>query len=55
MSSNASVGEMSQKCVCTMDMKATESIHIGCGKVSCVDTDGTLCCPCLLKAHKVLG
>lgn len=26
MSLNASVGEMSQECVCTMDMKATESI-----------------------------
>lgn len=27
MSLNASVGEMSQKSVRTMDMKATESIH----------------------------
>ena len=40
---NASVGEMSQKSVCTMDMKATESIYTGCGKAACVNTDGTDC------------
>lgn len=37
----------------TMAMKATESIHAGCGKAGCVNTDRTDCvCPCLLKAHK---
>ncbi len=43
MSLNASVGEMSQKSLRTMDTKATESIHTGCGKASCVNTAGTDC------------
>lgn len=43
MSLNASVGEMSQKCACTIDMKAMKSIRIGCGKAACLDTEGTDC------------
>lgn len=39
MSLNASVGEMSRKSVCTMDVKATESIHAG--RAGCASADGT--------------
>ena len=35
-----------------MDMKATESIHSGCCKASCVNVYRTDCFPFLLKAHE---